>query len=98
MGAEDGQVVRMFLVQGLLIGLLGALSGCGLGYEVCFFAEHFGIAMNPEVYYIDSLPVHVEVLDFVTVGVSAVVVCLVATVYPAIVGSRLRPVDAIRQT
>jgi lipoprotein-releasing system permease protein len=97
MGAEDRQIVRMFLVQGLLIGLLGALSGCGLGYEVCFFAEHFGIAMNPEVYYIDSLPVHVEVLDFVAVGAAAVVVCLVATVYPAIVGSRLRPVDAIRQ-
>lgn len=98
MGAEDRQVIGMFLVQGLLIGLLGALSGCGLGYQVCFFAEHFGIAMDPEVYYIDRLPVHVEALDFVAVGLSAVVVCLVATVYPAIVGSRLRPVDAIRQS
>lgn len=97
MGAEDRQIVGVFLAQGLLIGLLGAVSGCGLGYVVCFAAEHFGIAMNPEVYYIDRLPVHVEVADFVMVGVSSVVVCLLATVYPAVLGSRLRPVDSLRQ-
>lgn len=98
MGAEDRQVIRMFLVQGLLIGFVGALSGCGLGYLACFGAEHLGIAMDPEVYYIDRLPVHVEPLDFVAVGVSAVVVCLIATIYPAILGSRLRPLDGIRQS
>ncbi len=97
MGAEDRQIVGVFLVQGLLIGLLGAISGCGLGYLVCFAAEHFGIAMDPEVYYIDRLPVHVEPADFVMVGVSSVLVCLLATVYPAVLGSRLRPVDALRQ-
>lgn len=97
MGAQDGQIVGVFLAQGLLIGLLGAVSGCGLGYVVCFTAEHFGIAMNPEVYYIDRLPVHVEVKDFVMVGVSSVVVCLIATVYPAVLGSRLRPVDSLKQ-
>jgi lipoprotein-releasing system permease protein len=97
MGAQDQQIVGVFLVQGLLIGLLGAISGCGLGYLVCFAAEHFGIAMDPEVYYIDRLPVHVEVADFVMVGVASVVVCLLATVYPAVLGSRLRPVDSLRQ-
>jgi len=97
MGAQDQQIVGVFLVQGLLIGLLGAISGCGLGYLVCFAAEHFGIAMDPEVYYIDRLPVHVEVGDFVMVGVASVLVCLLATVYPAVLGSRLRPVDSLRQ-
>jgi lipoprotein-releasing system permease protein len=99
MGAEDGAIVRVFLFQGLLIGLFGATSGLGLGYLVCFAAEHFKfIRMNPEVYYIDRLPVNVDPVEFALVGVAAVVVCVLATIYPAVLGSRLRPVDALRQT
>lgn len=98
MGAEDRAIVGIFLFQGLLIGLLGAMSGLGLGYLVCFAAEHFKfIRMNPEVYYIDRLPVNVDPLEFALVGLAAVVVCVLATIYPAVLGSRLRPVDALRQ-
>ncbi len=96
MGAEDRTMVGMFLLQGLFIGLVGALSGLGLGYVVCFAAEHLGIHMNPEVYYIDRLPVHVDGAEFAWVGVAAVLVCVLATIYPAILGSRLKPVDALR--
>ena len=96
MGAEDRTMVGMFLLQGLFIGLVGALSGLGLGYVVCFALEHFGLAMNPEVYYIDRLPVHIDGIEFASVGLAAVGVCLLATIYPAILGSRLRPVDALR--
>ncbi|MBN8613318.1 MAG: ABC transporter permease [Deltaproteobacteria bacterium] len=98
MGAEDRAIVGIFLFQGLLIGLLGAMSGLGLGYLVCFAAEHFKfIRMNPEVYYIDRLPVNIDPLEFALVGLAAVVVCVLATIYPAVLGSRLRPVDALRQ-
>jgi lipoprotein-releasing system permease protein len=96
MGAEDRTMVGMFLMQGLFIGLVGAFSGLGLGYVVCFAAEHLGIRMNPEVYYIDRLPVHTDPLEFTWVGIAAVIVCVLATIYPAILGSRLRPVDALR--
>jgi lipoprotein-releasing system permease protein len=96
MGAEDRQMVGMFLMQGLFIGLVGALSGLGLGYVVCFAAEHFGIHMDPEVYYIDQLPVHIDGVEFTLVGIAAVLVCVLATIYPAILGSRLKPVDALR--
>jgi lipoprotein-releasing system permease protein len=99
MGAEDGAIVGIFLFQGLLIGVLGAMSGLGLGYLVCFAAEHFKfIRMNPEVYYIDRLPVNVDPVEFSLVGLAAVVVCVLATIYPAVLGSRLRPVDALRQS
>jgi lipoprotein-releasing system permease protein len=99
MGAEDGAIVRLFLFQGFLIGLFGATSGLGLGYLVCFAAEHFKfIRMNPEVYYIDRLPVNVDPVEFGLVGLAAVVVCVLATIYPAVLGSRLRPVDALRQS
>ncbi len=68
-----------------------------MGYLVVFVLEHFGVRLNPEVYYIDRLPVHTDPMEFVAVGISAVVVCLAATLFPAYLASRMRPVDALRQ-
>ena len=96
MGTSDRTIVSVFVVEGGLIGLLGAGLGLFLGYMACFAAEHFGIRMNPEVYYIDRLPVHVDPTEFALTGVAAVLVCLLVTVYPALLASRLRPVDALR--
>ncbi|MDQ3032573.1 MAG: FtsX-like permease family protein [Myxococcota bacterium] len=97
MGAEDKHIVAVFMLQGLFIGVVGAATGLGLGWVVCFAAEHLGIVpLNPEVYYIDSLPIHTDPREFLAVGVAAVLVCLLATIYPAILGSRLKPVDALR--
>ncbi|MBO6937435.1 MAG: ABC transporter permease [Deltaproteobacteria bacterium] len=97
MGTRASEVVRIFLWEGLLIGIYGALMGLGMGYLVVFVLEHFGIRLNPEVYYIDRLPVHTDPMEFVIVGISAVVVCLLATLFPAYLASRMRPVDALRQ-
>jgi lipoprotein-releasing system permease protein len=96
LGTSDRAVVRVFVIEGGLIGLLGAALGLFLGYVLCFAAEHFGIRMNPEVYYIDRLPVNVDAMEFALTGVAAVLVCLVVTIYPALLASRLRPVDALR--
>jgi len=96
MGAADRAIVAVFVLEGLLIGAFGSLLGLALGYVVCFGAEHFGVRLNPEVYYIDRLPVHIDSTEFLAVGVAAVAVCLVATIYPALLASRLRPVDALR--
>ena len=63
---------------------------------MCFAAEHFGIRLNPEVYYIDRLPVHIDPVEFAGVGVAAIAVCLIVTIYPALLASRLRPVEALR--
>lgn len=96
MGAADRTIVRVFVIEGGLIGVLGAGLGLFLGYMVCFAAEHFGIRMNPEVYYIERLPVHIDAGEFILTGIAAVLICLVITVYPALLASRLRPVDALR--
>ncbi len=96
MGASKRSIVSVFMIEGLLIGLLGSAIGLGLGFVVCFAAEHFGIRMNPEVYYIDKLPVHIDPVEFTLVGVASAVVCLLATIFPALMASRLRPVDALR--
>jgi lipoprotein-releasing system permease protein len=96
MGTSDRAVVGVFVIEGGLIGVLGAALGMFLGYMLCFAAEHFGIRMNPEVYYIDRLPVHLDPTEFALTGLAAVAVCLVITIYPALLASRLRPVDALR--
>ena len=96
MGTSDRAIVSVFVVEGGLIGLLGSSLGLFLGYMMCFAAEHFGIRMNPEVYYIDRLPVHIDPTEFALTFVAAIAVCLLVTIYPALLASRLRPVDALR--
>jgi lipoprotein-releasing system permease protein len=96
MGTAGRSIIGIFLVEGLLIGLFGAALGLGLGFVVAFGAEHFGIRMNPEVYYIDRLPVHIDPAEFTLVGLAAVAVCLLATIFPAYLASSTRPVDALR--
>ena len=96
MGAARRDVLRIFLIDGLLIGLLGALGGLGMGFVVCYGAKHIGIGMNPEVYYIDRVPVHIDPVEFLLVGVAATIVSVVSTAIPARLASRVRPVDAIR--
>jgi len=96
MGTSDRAIVGVFVFEGGLIGLLGSALGLFLGYMMCFAAEHFGIRMNPEVYYIDRLPVHIDPTEFALTGIAAVAVCLLVTIYPALLASRLRPVDALR--
>ncbi len=96
MGTSARSVIRIFVVEGLLIGAAGGLMGLGLGFVLTFAAEHFGIRMNPEVYYIDKLPVHLDPTEFALVGSATVLVCLAATLFPAYQASRVRPVDALR--
>ena len=96
MGAGDRMIVSIFVLEGTLIGVLGSTLGLALGYAVCFAAEHFGVRLNPEVFYMDKLPVHIDPSEFLTVGLAAIVVSLLVTIYPAKVASRLRPVDALR--
>jgi lipoprotein-releasing system permease protein len=96
MGTSARGVIRIFVIEGLLIGAAGGLMGLGLGFVLTFAAEHFGIRMNPEVYYIDKLPVHLDPTEFAMVGAATVVVCLAATLFPAYQASRVRPIDALR--
>ncbi len=96
MGASGRDVERLFLVEGLLIGAIGTFAGLGLGYLLCYAAERFGVRMNPEVYYIDRLPVHVDPAEFAAVGAASLLVSVLATWVPASLAARLRPVEALR--
>jgi len=96
MGATAKKIVAIFLVEGLLIGLLGAGLGLGLGFVTCFAFEHFGLEMNPEVYYIDRLPVHMDSLEFSLIALVAISITVAVAIVPASIASRMRPMDALR--
>jgi lipoprotein-releasing system permease protein len=97
MGAPAGVIRRIFMLQGLTIGCLGTGGGAILGLIVCAIADRYRlIKMPPDVYQIAYLPFHVRPLDVAVVVVSAIAVCLIATVYPSRQASRIDPAEALR--
>jgi lipoprotein-releasing system permease protein len=97
MGATSTAVLRVFLYQGLFIGIAGALVGLALGYAVCEWALKYGFPLDPKVYFISKLPVQMRPDNFLFTGLFAILVCLIATVWPAQHAARLRPADAFRE-
>lgn len=96
MGATNGGIMRTFIFQGLVIGTLGAIIGLLLGLGICWFLATVGFPLNSEVYYISTLPVDVNPVEVALVVVCAIVISLLATVYPSIQAARLNPVDGLR--
>ncbi len=97
MGATNGALLRTFVYQGTLIGVVGTAAGLVLGLIICKWVLYYGVPLDPHVYFISRLPVDVRPLNFVLVGGFAILVCLTATVWPAFHASRLRPAEAFRE-
>lgn len=97
MGAGDSALLRAFLYQGAIIGVLGTAIGLSVGWVVCRVLLVYGFPLDPKVYFISRLPVEVKPEQFAMVGVFAVLVCLAACVWPALHAARLRPAEAFRE-
>ena len=80
----------------MIIGGIGTVFGVVTGLAVCTGLSWFGLRLDPEVYYIDRLPISVNPGDFLTVALAALTICTLSTLYPAYAASRLRPVDGLR--
>jgi lipoprotein-releasing system permease protein len=97
MGLTSGSVLRVFVLQGLVIGLIGTALGLGGGLLLVFLlAKYQFITLPGDVYFIDRLPVALDPLDLVWIVGASLLIAFVATIYPARQASRLMPVDAIR--
>ena len=97
MGARKRQVQRIFMAQGMLIGVIGTAIGLILGYVVSYIgARYHFIALSPEVYSIDYVPFAPHALDGVFVALVSIGISLVATVYPSISAARIYPAEALR--
>jgi lipoprotein-releasing system permease protein len=97
MGMTSGSVRRVFFAQGLVIGLVGTLLGVMLGIAASLaLGKYQFIKLNPEIYFIDHLPVATEAIDIAMTIVASVGIAAIATLYPSMQAARLYPIEAIR--
>ena len=97
MGATKGMIRRIFMLQGTIIGVVGTLLGYVLGIGLALLLQRYQfIKLPPGVYTLDHLPILLNWVDIVVVGVSAMTLCFLATIYPARQASSLEPAEALR--
>lgn len=97
MGATRRSIMKIFMIEGAVIGLVGTLLGLLGGYTLCtLLATYKFIELPSDVYYISTLPVQMNPLDVALIALAAIVITLAASVYPAWQASRFDPAEAIR--
>jgi len=97
MGASSKSIMRIFMLDGLVIGVTGTVLGIMGGSVLCFLLKRYQFVKLPsDVYYISTLPVRVQVLDVALIALSAIAISFLATLYPSYQASRLDPAAAIR--
>ncbi len=95
-GASDTGILKVFMTEGLLIGGIGTVFGVATGLVLCLGLLWFGVRLDPDVYYVDRLPINVDPADYAVVALCSLGITIAATIYPAVAASRLRPVEGIR--
>jgi lipoprotein-releasing system permease protein len=97
MGSTNKGIMSIFMLQGLLIGLLGTIIGVTGGYLLNYVLNTYQIIKLPaDVYYLSHLPVKMKLFDFITVSFSAIIISFLATIYPAWQAAKLNPVEPLR--
>jgi lipoprotein-releasing system permease protein len=105
MGATRGAVMRIFFITGASIGVVGTLVGLALGVLVCTYIENIRAAVawitdtelfSPELYYLSQLPAEMDTGETASVVIMALLLSILATLYPSWRASRLDPVEALR--
>jgi lipoprotein-releasing system permease protein len=97
MGMTEPQVRRIFVTQGLVVGIIGTSIGLGLGLLLGVLLDKYRlIPLDASVYFIDHLPVDLRIADVAIITGASLLIATLATIYPAGQAARLAPVDAIR--
>jgi lipoprotein-releasing system permease protein len=97
MGATSGSIRKIFILKGMAIGVVGTAAGTLAGVGICWALQRYQFIELPgDVYYITTLPVVLKVRDVMAIAAAAILICFLATLYPATQAARLQPVEAIR--
>ncbi|MGD0212258.1 MAG: FtsX-like permease family protein [Terriglobales bacterium] len=97
LGTKKAQIRRVFIAQGVLIGVIGTAIGLVLGYAISWAGGHYHfISLSPEVYSIDYVPFAPRFVDGVIVAVVSIGISFVATIYPSWSAARILPAEALR--
>ena len=97
LGTKKAQIRRVFIAQGVLIGVIGTMIGLVLGYAISWAGGHYHfISLSPEVYSIDYVPFAPRLSDGVIVALVSIGISFVATIYPSWSAARILPAEALR--
>ena len=97
MGATTENIRRIFILQGVIIGVVGTVCGVIIGQIACYFGDKYHlIRLAPEVYTIAYVPFRAAPLDSIIVAGSAILISFLATLYPSAAAAKLQPVEALR--
>jgi len=97
LGTKKAQIRRVFIAQGVLIGVIGTAIGLVLGYAISWAGGHYHfISLSPEVYSIDYVPFAPRLIDGVIVSLVSIGISFVATIYPSWSAARILPAEALR--
>ena len=96
MGASSRSIATIFFLQGATIGAIGTILGLIMGYLGCMILTVWGFPLPEKVFQMSSLPVRIEWINFVSVGIASFVISCLATLYPAWRASRLEPLEVLR--
>ena len=96
LGASSMGILRIFIIEGTTIGIVGTTLGTCLGFVACLFLKWYGFPLDTNVYLLSKLPVVIDPASFAFVAVASMLICFVATIYPAWRASKLNPVEGLR--
>jgi len=96
LGTTEGAVRRVFWFEGFLVGIVGTICGLASGAGLCLSMKIFGLPIDPEVWYIDKLPVEISGIEFLFVGIASFVITQIATLYPTHMAAGLNPVEGLK--
>ena len=97
LGASRRQIGLVFLTEGFLIGLIGVVTGSLLGVGASFYLRFFPVRIPGDIYDLDYLPVQMQLPDFIGVALAALLICLLASFFPARRAVRADPVEILRR-
>lgn len=97
MGSYNSSIVKIFMYEGILIGIYGTVFGIILGLAVCFAQIKFKFfPLDPMVYSIDALPIDLRITDFIFISIATILISFLASLYPAMKAARQEPIESIR--
>ncbi len=96
-GARKRSIMKIFMMEGITIGVVGALFGSFTGYFLCWVIKSTGLIKLPEdVYYITTLPAKISIVDVILIALVTMVICVLATIYPSYKAAKIDPVETLR--
>ncbi len=98
LGATNQQILKLFITQGLTIGVIGSIIGAVLALAISLFLENYPIIELPDPYFLKTLPVYYNPLTYIVICSAAMFICILASFYPAKIASKVTPTEGFRGT